>query len=416
VFLSSDFSNRLIPTLLPTISDDTFSYTTPNALKTDLLGNHAEFVGEADNRAVYGDAREGRIQALGTLGGSRSAALNVNQKNQIVGWSYDANMNAKLPCLWQSPGSAPMNLGRVLSPYSNSSAGTGVAYDINNYGQAVGGGLIYEVGQPGQLNLSDMRGVVIDDILPPNSGWQSLSAACINDAGIIAGIGSVAGDSQRHGFLLVPTFEPSRPPSAPSRLIKESIGYSRLRLTWTDSSDNESWFEVERSTDNGSFVPFKAAPANATSIEVTDYSSNSRYRIRAVNKLGFSAYTIESAGATPTPTPDTRLPVLTSPQVTPSRLPSTGGKVALRVSATDDVGEATAQVEVLLPSGGKQTFDLRRTIGSATAGTWETSLNVPPNTTKKTRIYRLTFLAKDAAGNSARSTTVTFTVDKRARR
>jgi hypothetical protein len=85
-------------------------------------------------------------------------------------------------------------------------------------------------------------------------------------------------------------------PIAPSNLASMFISSSTglILLTWTDNSNNETGFEVERSVnDESNYVLLYTTGTNTT--YYTDYAITSGntyyYRVRAKNLAGFSAYT-----------------------------------------------------------------------------------------------------------------------------
>lgn len=83
------------------------------------------------------------------------------------------------------------------------------------------------------------------------------------------------------------------PPTAPSGLSATATSSSSISLTWTDNSDNETGFEMERSANGSTGWSQIATPAaNATSASDTGLSASTAYyyRIRAVNASGNSAY------------------------------------------------------------------------------------------------------------------------------
>jgi len=82
---------------------------------------------------------------------------------------------------------------------------------------------------------------------------------------------------------------PDEPPAAPT-LTAATAQAGGIRLEWDDNSNNETLFQVERSTDNFNFSPVLDVVAESTSatdptaLPGTPYS----YRIRAVNAAGSS--------------------------------------------------------------------------------------------------------------------------------
>jgi len=84
------------------------------------------------------------------------------------------------------------------------------------------------------------------------------------------------------------------PPAAPSNLSATPFNATEIDLTWTDNSNNEAGFKIERCTGSGcnNFVQIATVGANVTTYKNTDLSRNTtyRYRVRAYNKAGYSAY------------------------------------------------------------------------------------------------------------------------------
>jgi subtilisin family serine protease len=95
--------------------------------------------------------------------------------------------------------------------------------------------------------------------------------------------------------------EPPTPPEAPSALSAAGLSDSAINLTWSDNSDNESVFIVERDGQ----VLSSTVSANATSFEdsglagATTYS----YRVKARNSAGDSAWSNSAEATTDTPPP-----------------------------------------------------------------------------------------------------------------
>jgi hypothetical protein len=81
-------------------------------------------------------------------------------------------------------------------------------------------------------------------------------------------------------------------PSAPTGLQARVTSPRQTKLSWTDNSNNESGFKIERSTDGTTFLPIAELDANATTFIDTGLASGSYgYRVRATNGVGDSADT-----------------------------------------------------------------------------------------------------------------------------
>ena len=100
-------------------------------------------------------------------------------------------------------------------------------------------------------------------------------------------------------------------PRAPLNLHAVPVSQFRIDLDWTDTSDNEQSFQVERSTGNPFEEPVIIAtlPANTTSFSHTGLPANTGggYRVRAVNTAGASLWSNRAAAATlafPPPAPN----------------------------------------------------------------------------------------------------------------
>jgi len=135
---------------------------------------------------------------LGTLGGSMSSALGINDNGQIVGLSTDAD-NIEFAFLMKSKGHAMENLGALGRDYSeafainNSTQVVGVAYD-----EGIGGfetAFLWEKGV-----MYDLNELTVD--LP--AGVSLVRARAINDRGWIVGRALVDGGINQHAFLLKP--------------------------------------------------------------------------------------------------------------------------------------------------------------------------------------------------------------------
>ena len=92
-------------------------------------------------------------------------------------------------------------------------------------------------------------------------------------------------------------------PAAPTNLTAAAASRSQINLAWTDNAANESGFYIERCKGSSctNFVQVASVGANATSYSNAGLSANTtyRFRIRAYNASGTSAYSNIAAATTP---------------------------------------------------------------------------------------------------------------------
>src|SRR5207237_3246233 len=86
---------------------------------------------------------------------------------------------------------------------------------------------------------------------------------------------------------------PTPTPAAPTNLAATAASSSQINLSWTDNSNNETGFKIERSTNAGvTFTQIATVGANVTTypnIGLTPLTAYS-YRVRASNSAGDSDY------------------------------------------------------------------------------------------------------------------------------
>jgi len=83
------------------------------------------------------------------------------------------------------------------------------------------------------------------------------------------------------------------PPAAPSNLVVTAGSYDRINLSWTDNSNNESGFEIWRSTSQSDgFITVGTAPANATSFvdSLLAPATTYYYKLRTIGQTGQSTF------------------------------------------------------------------------------------------------------------------------------
>src|SRR5207244_7505685 len=90
----------------------------------------------------------------------------------------------------------------------------------------------------------------------------------------------------------VVTVKPAPTPAAPSNLNATATSSSQINLAWSDNSNNETGFKIERSTDGSSFTQIGTVGSNVTSYPDSGLSESTKYyyRVRASSAGGDSGY------------------------------------------------------------------------------------------------------------------------------
>lgn len=103
-----------------------------------------------------------------------------------------------------------------------------------------------------------------------------------------------------------PPIAPTSKPAAPTNLTATAQSGVKIALAWTDNSDNEDGFRLERSTDGVNFTVLATLGVNETSYGDSSIEPTTHYyyRVRAYNVLGdsdFSNVADATSGAAGTP-------------------------------------------------------------------------------------------------------------------
>jgi len=91
------------------------------------------------------------------------------------------------------------------------------------------------------------------------------------------------------------------PPSAPSNLAASAVSASQVQLTWTDNSNNETGFQIERALSiGGPWTQIVTTAAGTTSYGDSGLLASTLYyyRIRATNAAGDSPYSNQAVAST----------------------------------------------------------------------------------------------------------------------
>ncbi len=260
--------------------------------------NHAFFF----NGATYTD--------LGTFGGNKSIARDLNDAGQVVGQAEPSGgtADASNAFLWTSQ-SGLTNLGTFGGTIN-------IAYGINSSGTVVGtstlssgvfNAFVYEGGM--MRNLND-TGIVTN--LPP--GWVLHDAQAINDGGQIVGFGTINGETR--AFLLTPTgFSPPpcasptpSPSPSPAGTPVVTIGLSPFSVTESGATNLVFTFTLSSTAPSPLTINFSVS---ATATNSSDYSQSGASSFNVPATTGTGTVTIpagsSSANVTIDPTPDSIL-------------------------------------------------------------------------------------------------------------
>lgn len=198
-------------------------------------------------------------------------------------------------------------------------------------------------------------------------------------------------------FISTPPPPPPALPSAPSGLGASVTAPTTITLNWTDTSNNESGFRIERCTGATctDFASLATVGANTTQY-VNDFLGSNvtyRYRVKAYNGDGDSAYSNIAAATTPAAGP---------PPAAPSGLTATGGVRQITLQWADNSNNETGFSIERCQGSPCSNFSVFATVGANVTSFVDT-------TARKNRSLTYRVRATGAAGNSGYSNTVSAT-------
>jgi hypothetical protein len=183
-------------------------------------------------------------------------------------------------------------------------------------------------------------------------------------------------------------------PATPVNLTATAVSSSQINLAWSDMSDNETGFRVDRSLDGITWSQVASLGSNVKSFSNTGLSAstNYSYRVYTYNSIGNSGYSNTASAITnAVPPPDATAPIVNISKPL-DRATVSGMKVQISATASDNVGVSSMSCAV-------DGAVLKTASGSAISCSW--------NTRKATKgSHTITVTAKDAAGNAGTATSL----------
>jgi len=146
------------------------------------------------------------------------------------------------------------------------------------------------------------------------------------------------------------------PPAAPTGLVATAASSSTINLTWTDQSNNETGFKIERALGGGAFSPLITVGANATTYADSGLTASTSYsyRVLATNSAGDSAYSNTASATTQASAP-------TAPAAPTGLVATAASNSAINLTWSDQSNNETGFKIERAPSGG--TFSQVATVG-----------------------------------------------------
>lgn len=195
----------------------------------------------------------------------------------------------------------------------------------------------------------------------------------------------------------VPGDGPVTVPSAPSSLTAAATSSSQINLSWTDNSNNEDGFRIERSTGSSTtYTEIATVGPNATSYSNTGLNASTQYnyRVRSYNTAGNSGYSSVASATTQASTPS-------SPAAPTALAVSVVSSSQLNLTWTDNANnEAGFRIE--RSTGSSTTYAEIATVAANVSSYSNTGLTASTQYNYRVRAY-------NATGNSAYTSVVSGT-------
>ncbi len=245
-----------------------------------------------------------------SLGGGYSSSINQAVNNSVtsgVVYAVSAGNSNALACNY-SPASAADALTVASSTSSDARS------SFSNYGTCVDifapGSGIYSSTMSSTSSYASWSGTSMASphvagaaalYLAANPSKTPAEVEIAIESGATSGVLSNIGTGSPNLLLYSLIAGSSGPvPSAPSGLALSNVTTNSIDLAWTDNSNDENGFKIQRSLNNVNWSDIATVAANTTGYSNTGLSSNTTYyyRVNAFNANGSSGYSNTESATT----------------------------------------------------------------------------------------------------------------------
>ena len=275
-------------------------YNVANSSITDLPGGELDVtrVVKEGNDMYFGRYPDGQANAQMPMFNKIQKINNYGQPNQSIGFTIDLPFNKPCndaSCIEES--TIPISF-TVEGDYIFVVWVTRGLHHGQFPGRGTGEVTVYNK-HTGQLVRYLYPGSEVGNW----SGWIDLPYA-INAKRLANGKYLIAVEEDGKGKVLIYEWQPDcteSAPSAPSNLSASAVSATQIDLSWSDNSNNEDGFKIERKTGSGgSWAQIATVSSNTTSYQNTGLTESTTYyyRVRASNCGGDSGYSNEANATT----------------------------------------------------------------------------------------------------------------------
>ena len=363
-----------------------YNYNTLEAGDVDLGSTGLLLVPETNPKIAIGAGKQGRMYVVNrdnmggyNAGGSTDSnviqSIDVKLNNKIMGspvyWKgpggtqriYVWCANDTLKSYTYNPGTGKLDLPPVTSTVTTANPGAMLSITAN--GNTAGTGIIWAMCPTANANQQVVPGYfrAFDAENPRVELWNSQMNSARDDFGNYAKFNP---PTVVKGKVFLPTFsnqvaiygliEDPVIPAAPTNLQATAISKTEVHLSWTDQSDEEAGFRIERSVESGGFELFTTVPADVVEFDDQTVSPfvHYEYRVRGFTSNGSSVFSNVSSAFTDAGEP--------APEIVVS---GNGADIA-DASKAPAIGNGTDFGSIILPGGQavSRTFTIRN-IGNA---------------------------------------------------